>query len=294
MSEQSLAQPAAKPGQQAGGETRAITVEGAPCLVRDHPREATRRVTLILRRGPPEQGRPWLASAGNAGPVVIVGIDAWAGFELSVEKAADGFIETLGLEGRPTTELCLTGGSLGSFYAMILGALLAERLAPMPVKVVAFSVVTQMYRTDRGGEVFHPAIPAGLRGKPQTIAAMRKFPEARPFLEQAMAAGANLKVKVFGTPTALLEWQQFLLIEDLGCVSVEEVLADDINQDMMSWLMLSPNDAPGSRDRLIRWTAARNKGWAPRVVEAKVDRELPVALTWRKAYPSLAATFDKM
>jgi hypothetical protein len=75
---------------------------------------------------------------------------------------------------------------------------------------------------------------------------------------------------------------------------VEEVLADDFNQDMMSWLMLSPNDVPSSRERLIRWTTARNQGWAARVVEAKVDRELPVAMAWRKAYPSLASTFDKM
>jgi hypothetical protein len=63
---------------------------------------------------------------------------------------------------------------------------------------------------------------------------------------------------------------------------------------MMSWLMLLPNDAAASRDRLIRWTQARNPGWAPRVVEAKVDRELPVALAWRKANMSLAAIFDKI
>lgn len=290
MSEQSAA---AKPAPPASGETRSITVEGAPCMVRDHAREATKRVTLILRRGPPEQSRPWLASAGNSGPVVIVGIDPWQSFDLSVEKAADGFIEALDLRGRDI-ELCVTGASLGSFYAMILGALLAERLAPMLVKVVAFSVVTQMYRTDKGHEMFHPSVPMGMRNKPQIVAAMRKFPEVRPFLEQAVSAGANLKVKVFGVPMSLLDWQQFLLIEDVPCVVVEEVLADDLNQDMMSWLMLSPNDAPSSRERLIRWTGARNQGWAPRVVEAKVDRELPVALAWRKTYPSLASTFDKI
>jgi hypothetical protein len=292
MSAQSVAEAVAKPAQPGAGDTRALTVERAPCLLRDHPREASRRVMLIFRRGPPEQSRPWLGSAGTTGPVLIVGLDQWAGFEMSVEKAADGFIEALDLRGREV-ELCLTGGGMGSFYAMIIGALLAERLAPMPVKVVAFSVVAQVCNTVRGNMVFHPAIPMGLRNKPQTLAAMRKFPAVRPFLEQA-AAGGNLKVKVFGTPIALLEWQQFLLIEDVSGVSVEEVLADDINQDMMSWLMLSPNDAPASRERLIRWTAARNPGWAPRVVAAKVDRELPVALAWRKTYPSLASTFDKM
>lgn len=294
MSDQSVAPPAPKPAQQAGGETRALTVAGVACLLRDHAPEATKRVTLILRRGPPEQSRPWLASAGNTGPVVIVGIDAWVSFGMNYETIADGFIEALGLRGR-NIELCLTGASLGSFSAMIIGAMLAERLAPMPVKVVAFSAVTQVYRTERGGETFHPVIGHGMRNKPDSLAGMRKYPGVRQFIEQAAAApGVNLKVKAFATPLSLLEWQQYLLIDGAPCVTHEEVLADDVNQDMMSWLMLSPNDVQSSRDRLIRWTQARNPGWAPRVVAAKVDRELPVALAWRKNYPSLASTFDKM
>jgi hypothetical protein len=291
MPEQSAAAVAVKPAPPAGGDTQTITVAAAPCLVRDHPREASRRVTLVLRRGPPEQSRPWLASAGSSGPVVIVGIDPWGSFQVSFEAAADGFIDALALRGRDS-ELCITGASLGAFSAMILGALLAERLAPMPVKVVVFSVVSQVYRTERGAEVFHPIIPPGQRAK--IVAGLRKYPEVKPFLQQAVASGANLKVKVFGTPLSLLEWQQYLLIDDVACVSNEEVLADDVNQDMMSWLMLSPNDVQSSRDRLIRWTTARNPGWAARVVAAKVDRELPVAMAWRKLYPSLAATFDKM
>ena len=294
MPEQPATLLAAKPVQPAGGVTRLITVEGAPCMVRDHARDATRRVTLVLRRGHPEQGRPWLASAGANGPVAIVGIDPWANFLMSFEAAADGFIAALDLRGR-NVELCLAGASIGSFVAMVLGAMLAERLAPMPVKVVAFSVVTQLYRTERGAEVFHPAISQGLRTKPETLAGMRKYPAVRPFLEQAAGVdGANLKVKVFATPLSLLDWQQYLTIDGAPGVTHEEVLADDSNQDMMSWLMLSPNDAPSSRERLIRWTQARNPGWAARVVAAKVDRELPVAMEWRKTYPSLAATFDKM
>jgi hypothetical protein len=290
MTDAHVAQLPAKP---AGADTRTLTIAGAPCLLREHPREASRRVTILLRRGMPEQNRPWLGTAGTVGPVMILGIDPWATFQVSYESAADELIEALELRGHPG-EVALAGAGLGSFAAIMLAANLAGRLAPMAVKVAAFSLVAQVHRTQRGSEIFHPSVGHGIRNKPDSLAGLRKYPALRPVLDQAGATGLNLKVKVFGTPLALLEWQQYLMIDEAPGVTHEEVLADDLNQDMMSWLMLLPNDAAASRDRLIRWTQARNPGWAPRVVEAKVDRELPVALAWRKANMSLAAIFDKI
>lgn len=38
----------------------------------------------------------------------------------------------------------------------------------------------------------------------------------------------------------------------------------------------------------------RNPKWPERLLQARVDREVPVAMAWRAKYPSLHSLFDNM
>ncbi len=49
-----------------------------------------------------------------------------------------------------------------------------------------------------------------------------------------------------------------------------------------------------ARTKLMQWTQARNPNWPKRTLETRVDRELVVALEWRRKYPDLKALFDGM
>jgi len=270
-----------------------IEVERAQCMVRDYPAQATRRTTLILRRGTPEQNRNWFAGAGALGPVVIVGMEPWTELLLDFDRTAEQFIDKLDLRARKT-EVCLTGGSGGSFAAMLLASHLAERLPGIPVKVVAFSLVSRMYHKDEdGAEHYWPHMVIGLRDRPETMAGMRRYHCVRPFFERAMAVrGADLRVKAFTTPLSTLDWQQAQLIADLPYVQTEEVLTDDYNHDMMAWTSMPARDYDLSRQKLFQWMKIRNPNWPQRTLETRTEREVAVALEWRKRYPDLASLFE--
>lgn len=268
-----------------------VEIERAQCMVRDHPVESTRRTTIILRRGSPEQNRNWFAGAGASGPVVIVGMEPWTEVLLDFDRAADMFIEHLKLPERKT-EVCLTGGSGGSFAAMMLAAHLAERLPGITVKVVAFSLVAELYHKDETGEHYWPHMIVGLRDRPDTMAGMRRYACVRPHFERAMAApGSDLRVKAFTTPLSTLDWHQAELIADLACVRTEEVETDDYNHDMMAWTSMPSRDTELSRQKLFQWMKIRNPNWPQRTLETRTDRELAVALEWRQRYPDLASLF---
>ena len=270
-----------------------IEVERAQCMVRDYPPEASRRTTIILRRGTPEQNRNWFAGAGALGPVVIVGMEPWTELLLDFDRTAEQFIDKLGLLERKT-EVCLTGGSGGSFAAMLLACHLAERLPHIPVKIVAFSLVCRMHHKDEQGvDHYWPHMVIGLRDRPDTMAGMRRYHSVRPYFERAMAVpGADLRVKAFTTPLSTLDWQQAELIADLPYVQTEEVMTDDYNHDMMAWSSMPVRDIELARQKLFQWMKIRNPNWPQRTLETRTDRELSVALDWRKRYPDLASLFE--
>ena len=269
-------------------------IETARCLVRDHPTHLTNRTIIILRRGEPEQNRNWFAGIGTRGPVMIVGMEPWLEVKILLSDAADALIAALKLRER-TGEICLTGGSGASFTAIGLAGLLAERLPGTTVKVVGFSVVARLYHRDsRGKDHYWPHMVHGYLSKPDTLAGMRRHATVRPFLEQAMATpGADIRVKAFATPLSQLDWEQAELIADLPCVTVEEILTDDYNHDMMAWTVM-PRDAKLAREKMLAWMTVRNPKWPQRTLEARVDRDVPVALAWRAKYPSVHALFDNM
>ncbi len=268
-----------------------IEVEGASCMVRDRPVPETTRTTILLRRGSPEQSRNWFAGAGWHGPVVVVGMEPWTAVELSFEKAAEDFIRLLDLTSRDA-EVCLTGGSGGSFAAMILGAMIAERLPGKTVKVVAFSLVTWLYRQDEEGEHYWPHMIADFRNRPKTLAGMRNYAELRPHFERAMATkGADLRVKAFTTPVSPLDHQQLSYIADLPCVKYEEVMTDDYNHDMMAWTVIPSREEGLAYQKLYQWMKIRNPNWPQRTLETRTEREVVVALEWRKKYPNLSSLF---
>ena len=266
----------------------------ARCLVRDHPTHLTNRTVIILRRGEPEQNRNWFAGVGNRGPVMIVGMEPWLQVKIMLVDAAEGLIEKLKLRER-TGEICLTGGSGASFTAIGIAGLIAERLPGVTVKVVGFSVVARLYHKDANGqEHFWAHMVKGHLDDPETREGMRKHAEVRPFLERAMATpGADIRVKAFATPLTQLDWEQVSLISDLPCVTVEEVLTDDYNHDMMAWTVI-PKDSTIVREKMLSWMRIRNPKWPERLLQARVDREVPVAMAWRAKYPSLHSLFDNM
>jgi hypothetical protein len=268
-------------------------VETARCLVRDHPTHLTNRTVIILRRGEPEQNRNWFAGVGTRGPVMIIGMEPWLEVKIMLADAADALIAALRLRERPG-EVCLTGGSGASFTAIGLAGLIAERLPGTTVKVVGFSVVARLYhRDEKGKDHYWPHMVHGYLDKPETLAGMRRHATVRPFLEKAMATpGADVRVKAFATPLSQLDWEQAEMIADLPCVTVEEVLTDDYNHDMMAWTVM-PRDPALARDKMLAWMRVRNPKWPERLLQARVDREVPVALAWRAKYPNLHSLFDK-
>jgi hypothetical protein len=269
-----------------------ITVEGADCMVRDRPIAETRRTTIMLRRGTPDQSRNWFAGAGWLGPVVIVGMEPWTAMELNMENAADQFIDMLQLRQR-TGEVCLTGGSGGSFAAMAIAALIAERLPGITVKAVAFSLVTWLYRTDEQGEHYWPHMIHDFKDRPATLAGMRKYAQLRPIFERTMATpGTDFRVKAFTTPVSPMDWTQLMYIKDLPCVTYEEVMTDDYNHDMMAWSVIPSRDNALVRAKLMQWMKIRNPNWPQRTLETRVDRETEVAMQWRQKYPELASIFN--
>jgi hypothetical protein len=133
----------------------------------------------------------------------------------------------------------------------------------------------------------------GFRERPGTLDGMRKYACVRPFFEQAMRVpGADLRVKAFTTPLSTLDWQQAELIADLPYVRTEEVLTDDYNHDIMAWISMPARDLELSRQKLYQWMKVRNPNWPQRTLETRTDRELAVAVQWRKRYPDLASLFD--
>jgi hypothetical protein len=270
---------------------RMLEIEGTTCMVRDRSPAHTTRTTILLRRGSPEQSRNWFAGAGSLGPVVIVGMEPWTKMELNVENAADEFIRILDLKSRKA-EVCITGGSGGSFAALLIGAMLAERLPGITVKAVAFSLVTWLYRRDNKGEHYWPHMIADYKDRPATLAGMRKYAQLRPFFERTMATpGTDLRVKAFTTPVSPMDWTQLSYIIDLPCVRYEEVMTDDYNHDMMAWTVLPQRDNHVFRAKLMQWMQIRNPNWPRRTLETRVDREVEVAMQWRKKYPDLATIF---
>ena len=271
---------------------RLIEIERAQCIIRDLPSSMTKRTTIILRRGSPEQNRNWFAGAGALGPVVVVGMEPWTELLHSFERAADMLVDLLSLRNR-NAEVCLTGGSGGSFCAMLIGALLSERLPGITVKVVAFSLVTELYRKNAdGSEHFWPHMIVGFRERPGTVDGMKKYASVRPHFERAITnSGIDLRVKAFTTPLSQLDYDQAQLIADLPCVRLEEVLTDDYNHDMMAWTSLQSRDPEIVRQKLLQWMKIRNPNWPQRTLETRTDRELQVALEWRRKYPDLASLF---
>lgn len=267
-------------------------IETARCLVRDHPTHLTARTVIILRRGEPEQNRNWFAGVGTRGPVMIIGIEPWLEVKIMLSDAADGLIEKLRLRER-TGEVCLTGGSGASFTAIGLAGLIAERLPGTVVKVVGFSVVARLYHQDaKGRDHYWPHMVHGYLDKPDTLAGMRRHATVRPFLEKAMATpGSDVRVKAFVTPLTQLDWEQVSLIADLSCVTVEEVLTDDYNHDMMAWTVM-PRDPGLAREKMVNWMRIRNPKWPERLLQARVERDVPVAMAWRAKYPNLQSLFD--
>lgn len=268
-----------------------LSVAGTWCLLRENADAPARRVTLVLRRGEAELTLPWLASCGAVGPAVVVGLDAWADYTANYAEAARALIDALDLRGRGVP-VCVAGGAVGSFIAVALAAELAIQLAPLTVQVVAFSLMSELWRQEEKGEFWHPLGTYGLRNKPESVAAIKATPSLRPLIERAAAAGARLKVKVFTTPLSILEWQQALLLEGAPGCEGEEVLTDDFNHDMISWLMLPLNDDAESEKWLIRWTREKNLSWVNAVIAARVKREMPEVVKWRQRYPDLQAVFD--
>jgi hypothetical protein len=267
-------------------------IERATVLVRDWPDERTTRTTIIVRRGDVAQNRNWFAWATGAGPVAIVGGEPWTELLHSFEAAADGLIDTLRLRERPGP-ICITGGSAASFASLVVAALIAEKLPGRTIKVVAFSLVTELYRKEPNGRDYYwPHMVGNLSEKPETMAGMRRYPLVRPFLARAMAApGADLRVKAFTTPLSNTDAQQAARIGDLACVRLEEVLTDDYNHDMMAWIVMPAHDAALARAKLLQWMEVRNPNWPKRTMQTRVDREVAVAFAWRQKYPDLASIF---
>jgi len=267
-------------------------IETARCIVRDHPTHLTNRTVIILRRGEPEQNRNWFAGVGARGPVMIIGMEPWLEVKIMLSDAADALIEALRLRER-TGEICLTGGSGASFTAIGLAGLIAERLPGKTVKVVGFSVVARLYHRDANGkDHYWPHMVHGYLSKPDTLAGMRRHATVRPFLEQALRTpGADVRVKAFVTPLTQLDWEQSQLIADLPCVTVEEILTDDHNHDMMAWTVM-PREPKLAREKMLSWMRVRNPNWPDRLLQVRVDRDLPVALAWRTKYPTLHSLFD--
>jgi len=178
---------------------------------------------------------------------------------------------------------------------MVIGAMLAERLPGLPVKVVAFSLVSELHRRERGVDHYWPHMIPDFLARPATMAGMQKYGSVRPHLIRALETpGADLRVKAFTTPLSILDWYQASQIKDLSCVKTEQVMTDDFNHDMMSWAVLPARDPELARGKLLQWMRARNGKWPQRTLEVRVDRELPAALAWRKRYPDIASLFSDM
>jgi pimeloyl-ACP methyl ester carboxylesterase len=292
MTDLNMVQTAERPTEAVAPATDAmLRVANTWCLLRENAEIAEQRVTLVLRRGEPGLTVPWLASCGQMGPAAVIGLDAWADYTANYADVAAALIDALDLRGR-AVPVCVAGGAVGSFVAVALAAQLAEQLAPLPVHVAAFSLMSELYRKGENGEFWHPLGTYGLRNKPASVAAIQAAPSLRPLIEHAAAAGARLRVKAFTTPMAILEWQQALLLEGAPGYAGEEVLTDDFNHDMISWLMLPLNDAEQMEKWLIRWTREKNLSWVNAVIAARVKREMPEVLAWRDRYPNLQAVFD--
>ena len=273
---------------------RIVELEGAECMVRDAPLETSRRTTLIFRRGSPEQNRNWFASTGSLGPVAILTIEPMTRMELSFESLAEQFIDELQLRERPG-EICITGGSAASFGGMLIGSMIAERAPGKTVKVAAFSLVCELHRRERGIDHFWPHMIPDFLSRPATIAGMKKYHSVRPHIVRATETpGADLRIRAFTTPLSVLDWYQASLIKDLPCVRTEDVLTDDFNHDMMSWIVLPARDPELTRNKMLQWMRARNAKWPQRTLETRVERELPAALAFRAKYPDLASVFDTM
>jgi hypothetical protein len=227
--------------------------------------------------------------------VAIVGGEPWTDILHSFEAAAEGLIDALKLRARPG-EVCLTGGSAASFATLLVAAMIAERLPGVTVKVVAFSLVTELYRKEPSGKDYYwPHMVGNLSERPDTMAGMRKYPLVRPHLERALnAPGTDLRVKAFTTPLSPVDHHQASLIRDLPCVQLEEVLTDDYNHDMMAWTVMPSRDPALARTKLLQWMQVRNPKWPKRTLETRVDREIQVALAWRQQYPDLTSLFDRM
>jgi hypothetical protein len=272
-----------------------LEIERATVLLRDYPPASTTRTMIIVRRGDVGQNRNWFAGAGALGPVAIVGGEPWTDILHSFEAAAEGLINALRLRERPG-EICLTGGSAASFATMLVASMIAERLPGVTVKLVAFSLVTELYRKlPSGKEYYWPYMVGNLKERPDTMAGMRKYPLVRPYLERALnAPGVDLRVKAFTTPLSNLDHRQAEQLRGLPGVVLEEVLTDDYNHDIMAWTVMPWRDPVIARTKLMQWTQARNPNWPKRTLETRVDRELVVALEWRRKYPDLKALFDGM
>jgi len=270
-------------------------VERATVLLRDTPPADTTRTTIIVRRGDVAQNRNWFAVVGKAGPVAIVGGEPWTEILHSFEKAAEGLIDLLRLRERPG-QICLTGGSAASFATLLVGAMIAERLPGVTVKVVAFSLVTELYRKEPSGKDYYwPYMVGNLSERPDMMQGMRKYPLVRPHLERASKTpGTDLRVKAFTTPLSSMDHRQATLIRDVACVTLEEVLTDDYNHDMMAWVMMPARDPALARAKLLQWMQVRNPNWPKRTLETRVDREVKVALAWRQQYPDLISLFESM
>jgi hypothetical protein len=272
-----------------------LEVERAAVLLREHPPADTTRTMIIVRRGDVSQNRYWFAGAGSLGPVAIVGGEPWTEILHSFEDAAEGLIEVLRLHERPG-EICLTGGSAASFATMLVAAMIAERMPGRTFKIVAFSLVTELYRKEPSGEEYYwPYMVGNLRERPDTMAGMRKYPLVRPHLERAaQTPGTDLRVKAFITPLSNLDFHQAEQIRGVPGVQLEEVLTDDYNHDTMAWTMMPARDLSKARAKLLQWMQARNPKWPQRTLETRVDREVVVALEWRRKYPDLKTLFDCM
>lgn len=270
-------------------------IERATVLLRDYPPANTTRTMIIVRRGDVGQNRNWFAGAGALGPVAIVGGEPWTDVLHSFEAAAEGLIDLLKLRERPG-EVCLTGGSAASFATFLVSAMIAERLPGVTVKIVAFSLVTELYRVlPNGKEYYWPYMVGNLQERPDTMAGMRKYPLVRPHLERAFnTPGVDLRVKAFTTPLSNLDYHQAQQIRDLPGVVLEEVLTDDYNHDIMAWTVMPWRDRAIARSKLRAWMMARNPNWPLRTLETRVDREIVVALEWRRKYPDMKALFDCM
>ena len=242
--------------------------------------------TRLTRPKPQLVCRRWVARA-----VVVVGMEPWTAMEQSFEKAADQLICHLDLSSRKA-EVCLTGGSGGSFCAMILAAMMAQRMPGVAVKVVAFSLVTWLHRRDGDKEHYWPHMIGDFMNCPATLAGMRKYGALRTHFERAMSTpGADLQVKAFVTPLSQMDWTQLTYISDLPCVRYEEVMTDDYNHDMMAWTVLPARENNLVKQKMMQWMKIRNPNWPQRTLETRVERETQVALEWRLKYPDVASLF---